>query len=97
MRILTDEEIKEGLKRLDGWSHIENHIEKKYEFEDFVWSLHFLVGRGSSDARDMKHYPEYLIHDNEVTIRCWTREAGGLTELDFVLAERIDASTKPKE
>jgi pterin-4a-carbinolamine dehydratase len=51
-------------------------------------------------AESLNHHPDFYIHYNEVTLRNWTHVTGGLTDRDFILAERIDATvggTKPKE
>jgi len=39
----------------------------------------------------MGHHPDIIVRYNEVTLRNWTHAAGGVTEYDFALAERIDA------
>jgi 4a-hydroxytetrahydrobiopterin dehydratase len=89
MRRLTDEEIEENLKRLDGWSRGENYIEKSYTFKNFLRAMWFVNAVGYA-AESLNHHPDFFIHYNEVTLRNWTHVADGLTELDFTLAETID-------
>ena len=86
---LTEEEITERLKRLGGWSRAENWIEKKYDFKSFLRAISF-VNAIAYVAESMNHHPDIIIHYNEVTLRNWTHAAGGITEFDFALAERID-------
>ncbi|HKY06347.1 MAG TPA: 4a-hydroxytetrahydrobiopterin dehydratase [Blastocatellia bacterium] len=91
MRNLTEEEITERLARLDGWTRGESFIEKKYRFKSFVRAMLFANAVGYV-AESLDHHPDFFIHYNEVTLRNWTHVTGGLTERDFILAQRIDAT-----
>jgi 4a-hydroxytetrahydrobiopterin dehydratase len=90
MRLLTQEEIAGRLLLLQGWSLGESFIEKKYIFKNFARALLFVNAVGHV-AESLNHHPDFLIHYNEVTVRNWTHVAGGVTERDFALAERIEA------
>lgn len=87
---LTEEEIGERLNRLVGWSRAENWIEKKYAFKNFLRAMSF-VNAVAYVAESMTHHPDIVVRYNEVTLRNWTHSAGGITDYDFELAERIDA------
>jgi 4a-hydroxytetrahydrobiopterin dehydratase len=86
---LTEDEISERLARTDGWARADNWIEKKYVLKNFLRAMSF-VNAVAYAAESMNHHPDITIHYNEVTIRNWTHAAGGITEYDFALAERID-------
>ncbi len=90
MQKLRDEEIDQRLKRLKGWAHLENTIEKTYHFKNFLRAMWFVNAVGYI-AESMNHHPDIAIHYNEVTLTNWTHVADGLTEFDFKLAEKIDA------
>lgn len=90
MQKLTDEQITKYLQRLKGWSLIENAIEKKYRFKNFLRAMWFANAVGYV-AESLNHHPDIFIHYNEVTLINWTHDTGGLTEKDFLLAEKIDA------
>lgn len=87
--LLTDDEIGEGLARLNGWSRGENWIEKTYRFKNFLRAISF-VNAVAYLAESVNHHPDLMIHYKEVTVRNWTHVAGGVTENDFSLAERIE-------
>jgi 4a-hydroxytetrahydrobiopterin dehydratase len=87
---LSEEEISERLKRLDGWSKGEGYIEKKFLFKNFLRAMLF-VNAVAYAAESLNHHPDILIHYTEVTIRNWTHAAAGITLHDFALAERIDS------
>lgn len=87
---LTEDDIRERLTRLGGWSRGDNWIEKTFEFKNFLRAMSF-VNAIAYVAESLNHHPDIIIHYNKVTLRNWTHAAGGITEHDFVLAERIDA------
>lgn len=93
---LTDEEIRDRLTRLDGWSRAENWIEKKYEFKNFLRAMSF-VNAIAYVAESMSHHPEIIVRYNEVALRNWTHAAGGITEYDFTLAEKIDSLVESRK
>ena len=90
MALLSDEEIKERLKELDGWRQRGEYIVKSFERDDFVGSVKFvdsLVG----PAEEMNHHPDLAISWSEVKVTLSTHSEGGLTANDFELAKKIDA------
>jgi len=90
--ILTEDEIRERLSRLNGWSLSEDCIEKSYQFMNFLRAMSFL-NAVAFISESMNHHPDINVHYNRVTLRNWTHAAGGITQYDFALAERIDAVT----
>ena len=86
---LSEEEISERLLLLDGWSKAEAWIEKRFRFKNFLRAMSF-VNAVAYLAETENHHPDIVIHYNEVTLRNWTHAAGGITEHDFSLAEKID-------
>lgn len=93
---LTDAEIAERLERLTGWTRAADTIEKTYHFKNFLRAMWFVNAIGYL-AESMNHHPDIHIHYNEVRLANWTHVAGGLTELDFILAERIDAMAEERK
>ena len=95
MHSLTDEEIDERLKRLKGWSRAGQAIEKRYRFKNFLRAMWFVNAVGYL-AESLNHHPDISIHYNEVTLTNWTHVTDGLTDLDFMLAEGIEALTEER-
>jgi 4a-hydroxytetrahydrobiopterin dehydratase len=90
MALLSDDDIKERLKELDGWRQRGEYIVKSFDRGDFVGSVKFvdsLVG----PAEEMNHHPDIAISWSQVEVAISTHAQGGLTENDFELAKRIDA------
>jgi 4a-hydroxytetrahydrobiopterin dehydratase len=80
------------LSQLDGWRAAEeHHLEKAFVFPDFKSALAF-VDRVGDIAEREGHHPDIRLSWGRVEIEIWTHAVGGLTENDFVLAAKIDAS-----
>jgi len=89
-RLLTAEEIGERLAAIDGWSRVENWIEKEFEFKSFLRAMSF-VNAVAYIAEAMNHHPDINVHYNHVKLMIWTHAVGGITEYDLALAAGIDA------
>jgi 4a-hydroxytetrahydrobiopterin dehydratase len=66
-----------------------HHLEKKFTFPDFKTALAFTNNVGAL-AETMGHHPDIHLGWGKVRLVIWTHDAGGLTELDFVLAAKIE-------
>ncbi|HXP94579.1 MAG TPA: 4a-hydroxytetrahydrobiopterin dehydratase [Candidatus Binatia bacterium] len=86
---LSHAEIVEKLQKRPGWHHRGNSLERTYDRGDFNGSVAF-VNAIAEAANAMDHHPDIEISWNEVKLILCTHEAGGLTDRDFALAERID-------
>jgi 4a-hydroxytetrahydrobiopterin dehydratase len=82
-------ELKERMKKIPEWELEKKHIERTFEFDDFTDAIDF-VNAVSEVAADEEHHPDIDIRYNKVKLLLSTHSKGGLTELDFGLAERID-------
>lgn len=87
---LDEAGIKEKLAGLSGWSRAGDAIRKEYKFADFAEAMGF-VTRVALRAEAMDHHPDILVSYSRVTLTLSSHDAGGLTERDFRLAEKIDA------
>lgn len=82
---LTDTEIQNNLKKLDGWSVKNGKLHKEFKFENFVAAFGFMT-QLALIAESMNHHPEWFNVYNRVTIDMMTHEADGITELDIEFA-----------
>lgn len=88
--LLTDEQAAESLKSLPGWKRTNQTISRTYEFETYADGLVFAVSVGHA-ANAMNHHPDLLVGYQKVTVSTTSHDAGGLTRLDFELAEAVDS------
>jgi 4a-hydroxytetrahydrobiopterin dehydratase len=89
-KLLPENELKDLLKKIPGWSRQKNEISKNYKFSNFIAAMAF-VNHVADLAESMDHHPDILIQYSKVKLTLSTHSAGGLTDLDFKLAQKIDA------
>jgi 4a-hydroxytetrahydrobiopterin dehydratase len=87
--LLKADEAKARLKKIPEWELEKKHIERTFEFDDFSEAIDFVNGVAEV-SEDEEHHPDIDIRYNKVRLILTTHSKGGLTELDFALAERID-------
>jgi 4a-hydroxytetrahydrobiopterin dehydratase len=87
--LLNNQDIKDWLKKLPEWDLEKKHIERLFEFEDFTQAMDF-VNSVAEIAEEDDHHPEMDIRYNKVRVALSTHSEGGLTDLDFEVAEKID-------
>jgi 4a-hydroxytetrahydrobiopterin dehydratase len=90
---LSDAAISEHLSTTPDWKRSAADIptiEREFTASNFAAALGFVNAVGVC-AEVADHHPDILLHGwNKVRITLSTHDQGGLTELDFVLAKKID-------
>jgi 4a-hydroxytetrahydrobiopterin dehydratase len=89
-RKLTDGEVAATLRELAGWRVEAGKLHREFRFADFSQAFGFMT-RAALAAESMNHHPEWFNVWNRVVVDLETHDAGGLTELDFELARRMNA------
>ncbi|WP_289031793.1 4a-hydroxytetrahydrobiopterin dehydratase [uncultured Paraglaciecola sp.] len=77
--------------RCDGhkWL-VENHkLTKSFTFKNFIDAFGWM-SQIAICAEKLNHHPDWLNSYNKVVVSLTTHELGGLSELDFKLAEKMD-------
>lgn len=87
---LTDDQIQEALKTLNGWVREGNAIGKQFTLGGFPDAIAF-VTRLAFDAEAADHHPDITINFKRVTLVFSTHSEGGLTQKDFDGARLVDA------
>jgi len=87
---LTENEMTAQTARLGPWQRTGGEIVRRFEFADFPTALQF-VNAVARLAEEANHHPDIDIRWNKVVLRLSTHSKGGLTKLDFDLAEKINA------
>lgn len=98
--ILTREEIQEnlnmlneGLEENERWTLSDNAIEKTFTFKSFIRAFGWM-SQIAIWAEKLKHHPEWFNVYNRIEVKLTTHDVGGLSELDFKLATKME-SFKP--
>ena len=82
-------EIEAGLSDLKDWTIFNNSLSREITFKNFVQAFGFIT-QVALEAEKLDHHPEWKNVYNKVSINLTTHDAGGLTELDFKLAKKIN-------
>jgi 4a-hydroxytetrahydrobiopterin dehydratase len=86
---LTADEVADGLRELEGWTEVDGKLHKEFNFPDFVSAFGFMT-QVALHAEKLNHHPDWSNVYNSVTVDLSTHDVGGITELDFLLANRME-------
>jgi 4a-hydroxytetrahydrobiopterin dehydratase len=91
---LAADALARELGATPGWERDGDAIRRTWRFADFKAAMIFVNGVAAL-AEKANHHPDITVHYNEVTLRLWSHDAGGLTVRDFDLARTIGATLSP--
>jgi 4a-hydroxytetrahydrobiopterin dehydratase len=86
---LTPADLNTRMAALPAWTLVEGKLHREFTFQDFVEAFGFMA-RAALVAESMDHHPDWSNVWNRVVVDLSTHDAGGITELDLRLAERMD-------
>jgi 4a-hydroxytetrahydrobiopterin dehydratase len=90
MKPLSEKQLKDELKILEGWNFKDDKIHKSLKFDDFKQALSFMV-RAGFEAEALGHHPDWNNVYNTVSISLCTHDADDkVTSKDIELAKAID-------
>jgi 4a-hydroxytetrahydrobiopterin dehydratase len=87
---LPEQELQRRLSGVPDWSLVEGTLYRRFEFKDFVQAFSFMTA-AALVAEAKNHHPDWRNVYRTVEVRLSTHDAGGITDLDFDLAQRLDA------
>jgi 4a-hydroxytetrahydrobiopterin dehydratase len=87
--LVPQTDLESLMKRVPEWETDNKSIERTFEFDDFTQAIDF-VNSVAEIAEEEDHHPDIDIRWNKVRLNLSTHSEGGLTELDFQLARKID-------
>lgn len=90
---LSEQAVGEALAALTGgWERTGENgraISRQFMFRNFSEAFSFMT-RAAMAAEKLNHHPEWFNVWNRVEVTLTTHDAGGLTALDFKLAQQMD-------
>jgi 4a-hydroxytetrahydrobiopterin dehydratase len=90
---LSDEQIDDALKELDGWALENGKLNREFKFANFIQAFGFMAS-AAIEAEKMNHHPEWFNVYSKVSVQLVTHDAGGITGLDIDLAAKMNALAK---
>jgi 4a-hydroxytetrahydrobiopterin dehydratase len=91
---LNDTEITALLPKAKGWSVASGKLHKEFVCKDFVAAFGNMTCVALV-AEAMNHHPEWFNVWNKVVIDLNTHSVKGISDYDFVLAEKINEIFEP--
>lgn len=89
MAKLTEAEIAQQVKALNGWKYAGGEITRSYEFADFA-SAYSFVTQVALKAEALGHHPDIDIRYNKVRLGLVSHDAGGVTSRDVKFAAAVN-------
>lgn len=90
MEKLSNEQINESLKTLNGWELYEGSVKKTFTTSGFPQTMGLVTAIGAFCQRH-DHHPDYLIMKySSVEVSFSTHSVKGLTKKDIDIAKDID-------
>jgi 4a-hydroxytetrahydrobiopterin dehydratase len=91
---LSDAEIAALLRKAGGWSVAAGKLHKEFVCKDFAEAFGNMT-HVALVAEAMNHHPEWFNVWNKVVIDLNTHSVKGISDYDFVLAEKINEIFEP--
>ena len=89
MPALSDSEIEHALADLHGWRREGGELVRDLRFKDFVEAFGF-IAQVATLQEQMDHHARITNTWANVSLALSTHDAGGITEKDVSLAQRIN-------
>src|SRR5438874_9338614 len=91
---LSDPEINAQLSKTKRWTLVNSKLHREFACKDFVTAFGNMT-RVALVAEAMNHHPEWSNVWNKVVIDLNTHSVKGISDFDFVLAEKINEIFEP--
>ena len=88
-RLLSQQEINDGLEKLSGWKIVNGKLHKEFQFKSFVQAFGFMTSIAIT-AEAMNHHPEWFNVYDKVRVDLITHDLGGISTFDVALAEKMN-------
>lgn len=89
MPLLNPAELNHAAQLLTSWQVHPEALQRTYEFVDFVAAMRF-VNNVAALAENQGHHPDIDIRYNQVLLRIFSHDSGGVTARDVQLATAIE-------
>lgn len=86
---LYDAEIQNRLQNLSSWEVSNGGLQREFSLSSFPAAIFFVTAIAHL-AEIAAHHPDIHIFYNRVILNVATHSAGGITDKDFVLAQKVD-------
>ena len=88
-KLLQNEALKELSVIIPRWVIMENHIEREFNFSNFIEAFSFMT-KIAFICEKHNHHPNWENVYSKVIIKLSTHDLGGITNLDQTIASKIN-------
>ena len=81
--------INEPLDNDHKWNIVDNKLTKTFKFKSFIRAFGWM-SQIAIWAEKLNHHPEWFNVYNKVEVQLTTHDVGGISELDFKLAAKME-------
>ncbi|MEL7084736.1 MAG: 4a-hydroxytetrahydrobiopterin dehydratase [Cyanobacteria bacterium P01_A01_bin.3] len=86
---LNESDIQSELQQLSLWSIQNGKLHKEYQFGSFIEAFGWMSSVALV-AESLGHHPEWFNVYSKVVVDLTTHDVGGISNLDFQLASKMD-------
>ncbi len=86
---LSDDDLRAQLEKHPHWTLVGGKLHREFKFADFVSAFGFMASCALV-AEKLDHHPEWFNVYSKVVVDLTTHDAGGISALDFALAQKMD-------
>ena len=87
--LLPNEELKELINKTPDWIINSNYIEREFNFKNFIEAFSFMTTIALICEKH-NHHPNWENIYSKVIIKLSTHDLGGITNLDQIIASKIN-------
>jgi 4a-hydroxytetrahydrobiopterin dehydratase len=85
--------INQILETQQQWQVVDGKLSKTFKFKSFIRAFGWM-SQIAIWAEKFNHHPEWFNVYNKVEVQLTTHDVGGISELDFKLAEKMESFLK---
>jgi 4a-hydroxytetrahydrobiopterin dehydratase len=86
-------QLNQSIETLHHWQVVEGKLAKTFKFKSFIRAFGWM-SQIAIWAEKLNHHPEWFNVYNKVEVKLTTHDLGGISELDFKLAEKMELLSK---
>ncbi|MEP1446607.1 MAG: 4a-hydroxytetrahydrobiopterin dehydratase [Paraglaciecola sp.] len=87
------DKINQDLEDEQKWCISDEKLSKTFKFKSFIRAFGWM-SQIAIWAEKLNHHPEWFNVYNKVEVQLTTHDVGGISELDFKLAQKMEAFSK---
>jgi len=87
--LIPEQDLEQWMKKVPEWELEDDCICRSFEFDSYMEGIDFVNGIAEL-AEEADHHPDMEVSYGMVDVTLTTHDLKGLTEQDFLLAQKID-------